>query len=98
MQLTWADGVTSQLPHAILRGYCPCASCQGHGSTLAFKAGGALELREIEQVGNYALGLGWADGHNTGIYSFRYLRTLGDLVAEHGTALPERVPTLSRVH
>jgi DUF971 family protein len=27
-------------------------------------------------VGNYALQLTWGDGHATGIYSFRYLRTL----------------------
>ena len=43
-----------------------------------------MELREIEQVGNYALGLTWADGHSSGIYSFRYLRTLGDLIDQKG--------------
>ena len=47
-------------------------------------AGQSLDLREIEQVGNYALGLTWADGHSSGIYSFRFLRTLGDLLAEKG--------------
>jgi DUF971 family protein len=46
--------------------------------------GGDLELRELEQVGNYALGLTWADGHSTGIYSFRLLRTLGELIADKG--------------
>jgi DUF971 family protein len=40
----------------------------------------ALELKEIEQVGNYAIGLAWADGHRGGIYSFEYLRELGRLV------------------
>jgi DUF971 family protein len=43
-----------------------------------------LELREIEQVGNYALGLTWADGHKTGIYSFRFLRALGDMLDAQG--------------
>ena len=43
-----------------------------------------LELRDLEQVGNYALGLTWADGHNTGIYSFRFLRALGELLEAQG--------------
>ena len=48
------------------------------------RPGGNLELREIEQVGNYALGLTWGDGHNTGIYSFRFLRGLCELIEAHG--------------
>jgi DUF971 family protein len=39
----------------------------------------ALELRKLEQVGNYALSLGWGDGHDTGIYTYRFLRELGRL-------------------
>jgi DUF971 family protein len=38
-----------------------------------------LEIAEIEQVGNYAIGLAWADGHTGGIYSFEYLRELAPL-------------------
>ena len=33
-------------------------------------------LEKIEAVGNYAINLGWADGHDTGIYSYAYLREL----------------------
>lgn len=76
MEITWADGHKSSLPHEILRGYCPCAHCQGHGGSLAFVAGGDLEIREIEQVGNYALKFTWGDQHDSGIYTFRYLRSL----------------------
>jgi DUF971 family protein len=82
--ITWADGEKSTYPHEILRGFCPCATCQGHSGAVRFVTGGDLELRELEQVGNYALGLTWADGHSTGIYSFRFLRTLGDLIADKG--------------
>jgi len=74
LEISWADGHRSRFPHEILRGYCPCAGCQGHSGVIQFQEGGNLELRELEQVGNYALGLGWGDSHNTGIYSFRYLR------------------------
>ena len=47
-------------------------------------AGGDLELREISRVGNYALGITWGDGHNGGIFSFEYIRRLGDLVDQMG--------------
>lgn len=77
-ELTWADGHVSPLPHEILRGYCPCAGCQGHEGPLSFIAPGPhqLEIERIEPVGNYALSLVWFDGHQTGIYSYPYLRSL----------------------
>jgi DUF971 family protein len=76
MEIDWADGHRSLYPHAVLRGYCPCATCQGHDGPIQFKEGGDLELVEIEEVGNYALRFGWGDGHGTGIYTFRFLRAL----------------------
>jgi DUF971 family protein len=93
-EISWADGTTHRLPHRILRGYCPCAGCQGHGGTTRFIDAGDPELREVGQVGNYALELGWGDGHATGIYTFRYLRQLGELHAAHGDALPTHHPEL----
>lgn len=95
-EIEWADGAVSRLPHRILRGYCPCAGCQGHGGGIHFQEpASSLELRDVGQVGNYALALTWGDGHSTGIYTFTYLRRLGDLVAAHGDALPEAHPELS---
>lgn len=86
VEISWADGHGGTYPHEILRGYCPCAGCQGHSGTIRFvpggelearfKPGGDLELRNIEQVGNYALRFEWGDGHGTGIYTFKYLRSL----------------------
>lgn len=96
-EITWADGRESKLPHRILRGYCPCAGCQGHSGGVAFVAAGDPELREVQQVGNYALELGWGDGHATGIYPFVYLRRLSDLYAQYGDALPERFAELPSV-
>jgi DUF971 family protein len=83
-EITWADDVTSAIPHEVLRGYCPCATCQGHSGSVSYVPHGNLELRTIERVGNYALSLGWGDGHDSGIYSFEYLRHLGDRVATEG--------------
>jgi DUF971 family protein len=77
-EIAWADGVTCVYPNSVLRGYCPCAHCQGHGGTIEFVAGGSSELREIQPVGSYALSFRWGDGHDTGIYTFEYLRSLAD--------------------
>lgn len=84
LEIVWADEHRSRFPHELLRGYCPCATCQGHSGTIRFQAGGNLEIRKIEQVGNYALSFEWGDAHSSGIYTFRYLRALGDIIEEQG--------------
>jgi DUF971 family protein len=64
---------------------------------IQFQEGGNLDLRNIEQIGNYALGLGWGDAHDTGIYSFRYLRALGDLLDAQGAEAVKALGTLPRI-
>jgi DUF971 family protein len=93
LEITWADGHRSVVPHEILRGYCPCAGCQGHGGTIRFIEGGNLEIREIEQVGNYALSFVWGDQHATGIYTFKYLRSLCQCADCKPTFAPGREPS-----
>jgi DUF971 family protein len=92
-EIEWADGHVGVYPHEILRGYCPCAGCQGHSGTIKFleREGTALEIDEIEPVGNYALQISWFDGHGSGIYSYAYLRSLCQCAAcggPHGESLP----------
>lgn len=96
LEMRWADGGHTRFPHRLLRGYCPCAGCQGHSGSIRFKDGGDLELREVGAVGNYALALKWGDGHDTGIYDFAYLRRLGDWIEAHGDALDQEMPELPR--
>jgi len=38
----------------------------------------AFELRTIQLVGSYAVQPLWADGHNTGLYPFEYLKEVAD--------------------
>ncbi|HEY4105103.1 MAG TPA: DUF971 domain-containing protein [Polyangiaceae bacterium] len=96
-EVTWADGETMAFPHELLRGYCPCAGCQGHSGEIRFQEGGNEELREIERVGNYALSFTWGDSHNSGIYSFRYLRELGELIQAQGAEAVKALGEISRV-
>lgn len=78
LSLAWQSGLRRDLPYALLRGYCPCAHCQGHGAgPRKFIASPPdLALKGIKPVGHYALQLEWSDGHATGIYTFDYLREL----------------------
>lgn len=78
VDIVWDDGQTTRLNHRLLRGYCPCANCQGHEGTLKFVEGDSSELKEIEEVGDYALRFVWPDC-GTGIYTFPHLRRLADL-------------------
>jgi DUF971 family protein len=76
MEIDFEDGHRGVYPHEILRGYCPCALCQGHQGPIRFVPGGDTVLTDLAEVGDYALRMTWADGHSTGIYTFRFLRDL----------------------
>lgn len=89
-EITWGDGARCVYPNTLLRGFCPCAHCQGHGGTIEFVPGGNAELREIETVGFYALKFIWGDGHETGLYTFEYLRGLAKN-SEVQSIQPERL-------
>ncbi|MBN2196346.1 MAG: DUF971 domain-containing protein [Polyangiaceae bacterium] len=87
LEIGWSTGEHTPIPHWILRGFCPCASCQGHEGPLRYVAETdiqervAFEIRSLRRVGNYALQFTWGDGHEAGIYPFEQLRWLGSLAA-----------------
>jgi DUF971 family protein len=47
-------------------------------------------------VGNYALSFTWGDSHSSGIYSFRYLRTLGEMLMAQGAEAVKALGELPR--
>ncbi|MFO0671471.1 MAG: DUF971 domain-containing protein [Polyangiaceae bacterium] len=78
-EIDWADGGPGHLPAQILRGFCPCAGCQGHSGEIrssTWTASPSSSRRSRRSAKSYALALKWFDGHSTGIYSYRYLRSL----------------------
>jgi DUF971 family protein len=80
MMVAWADGAQFALPFEYLRVYSPSAEVRGHGGgegklELAKEA---VKLTQVEPVGVYAVRLHFDDGHNTGLYSWAYLRELGE--------------------
>lgn len=77
LSITWDDGVVSELPGAYLRGWCPCAQCQGHGIEVHFrKPEGSVTVVQVFEMGAYALGIRFSDGHDMGIYSWPWLRRI----------------------
>lgn len=78
LRILWDDDRLAGYPFEFLRGWCPCAACQGHGAERHFVTVQNPRLASINMVGNYALNPRWADGHETGIYSFEYLRELSE--------------------
>jgi len=74
----WGDGHVSTFPFAYLRGYCPCAACQGHGGGPANwnEPPADLELTGVRLVGAYGINPVWNDGHETGIFADRKLRRM----------------------
>jgi DUF971 family protein len=87
LAILWNDGAESYLDLQFLRRACPCAACGGEpdalGNVLRPEVNyseKSFELSGFEIVGGYALQPRWADGHNTGLYSFQYLRRLAERV------------------
>ncbi len=78
LRVLWDDDTLNDYPFAYLRGWCPCAVCQGHGGERHFVEVKNPQLVSINMVGNYAVNPTWSDGHETGIYTYTYLRSLGE--------------------
>ena len=74
--IRWADGHQSVIPITRLRGYCPCAECQGHGGAVRWIDNEVNGISAAEPVGRYALNFTFSDNHSTGIYRWEQLRML----------------------
>ena len=79
LEVAFSDGKRFRLPCELLRVYSPSAEVRGHGpGQEALQAGKKdVEITELEPVGAYAVRPVFSDGHDTGIYSWDYLYTLG---------------------
>jgi len=85
LAIRWSDGTETYIGLEFLRRACPCAACGGEPDVLGNISrpnvnyfSNSFEPKGFGLVGGYALQPQWADGHNTGIYSFQYLRRLAE--------------------
>ena len=81
--IDWNDGHRSTYPVRALRLACRCANCveEATGRRLIREEDIAPDVRpvRIAPVGRYGIRISWTDGHDTGIHTFEYLRSLDTL-------------------
>ena len=87
LAIKWDDGTESFIKLETMRRCCPCAGCKGEVDIMGNlyknpeKPFGptAFHLVRMDRVGGYAIQPVWADCHSTGLFSFDYLKRLGEL-------------------
>jgi len=84
MEIAFSDGLRFRIPFELLRVYSPSAEVQGHGPGQEVLQTGKREVGivALEPVGHYAVQPQFSDGHNSGIFSWDYLYSLGQREAE----------------
>ena len=80
LRVAFDDGRTFDFSAELLRVTSPSAEVQGHSEAERKTVGGKrnVAILSVDPVGNYAVRLGFDDMHSTGIYSWAFLRDLGE--------------------
>src|SRR5690606_10598117 len=87
LRIEWSDGTVREIGFGELRKACPCSTCReqrkappqptGALQVLSLAEARPLTIAGMSPVGNYAYGIEFSDGHDTGIYTLELLRSLG---------------------
>jgi DUF971 family protein len=79
LEIDFDDGGRFAIPAELLRVESPSAEVQGHGPSQKTIVAGRrhVGILRLEPVGNYAIRIDFDDGHDTGIFTWSYLRHLG---------------------
>jgi DUF971 family protein len=78
--ISYPGGQSFALSAEQLRVESPSAEVKGHGPGQEVTVAGKRDVRisRLEPVGNYAVRIVFDDGHSTGLYTWSYLRELGE--------------------
>ena len=79
LSVRFDESESYELPFEYLRVNSPSAEVQGHGpgQKVLVRDKQDVRITAVEPVGHYAVKLVFDDGHDTGLYTWRYLRELG---------------------
>jgi DUF971 family protein len=81
-EIAWPDGPEVRMPFRYLRGRCPCASCVDEFTSVrkvdVIDVPAAIGVEAAVMAGNYAVKITWTDRHDTGLFTWEYLRKLSD--------------------
>ncbi len=82
ISISWSDDANTSYNAVQLRRACPCASCvnewTGEKILNDEKISDDISFLKTSMVGRYALNFHFSDGHETGIFTFQYLRKLAE--------------------
>ena len=78
LQINYESGVDLVIPSTFLRKFSPSAENKNNINQENLKIFNGISISKLEAVGNYAIRVHFSDGHNTGIYSWEYLFSLGE--------------------
>ena len=80
VEFLFQDGYKASLTCEFLRVFSPSAEVRGHAHDQEVLQVGKkkISIDKLEQIGNYAIKITFTDGHNTGLYSWGYIRDLGE--------------------
>ncbi|WP_377289062.1 gamma-butyrobetaine hydroxylase-like domain-containing protein [Rhizobium sp. SG2393] len=84
LTVSFADGAQFALPAEMMRVLSPSAEVQGHGPGQKVTVPGKrnVAILTVTPTGNYAVRIGFDDMHDSGIFTWAYLRTLGETGAD----------------
>jgi DUF971 family protein len=93
LHVAFDDGQAFELPFEYLRVHSPSAEVQGHSPAQAVLVLGKEQvgILRVEPVGQYAVKLVFDDGHDTGLFTWKYLYALGREMPAKLAAYRERV-------
>ncbi|MCL4203100.1 MAG: DUF971 domain-containing protein [Pirellulaceae bacterium] len=88
LMIEWSDGQRRRYRVSELRAECPCATCRERRAAeekrpatllpvLSAEEAQPVRIQTMKPVGNYAYNIEFNDGHNSGIFTFELLLTLG---------------------
>jgi DUF971 family protein len=87
------DGRSFDFPFEYLRVYSPSADVSGHGPGQEVLQTGkeGVQIISVDPIGHYAVRLVFDDGHDTGLYTWKYLYELGERQAENWRSYLDRL-------
>src|SRR5688572_33478350 len=93
LEVAYEDGARYELPFEYLRVHSPSAEVKGHGPGQEVLVTGKqnVGIRAVEPVGQYAVKLVFDDGHDSGLYTWKYLRELGEGYTQKWAAYQARL-------
>ncbi|MDP4175223.1 MAG: DUF971 domain-containing protein [Bacteroidota bacterium] len=81
LKIKWDNGSESIIALKHLRDQCPCEYCKEDNKPRQFTEG-MYSILNVKIKGCFAAQISWKDGHNKGLYTWDYLKSLSEPQSE----------------